>query len=70
MMKPLSVAEINERIAKAPPAERPGLIELAWSCCDMGVTLGLAGEARLRNPFEPMLPPADQVVAKPKGKAR
>lgn len=69
-MKPLTPADVRERIAKAPPAERPALIELAWSCYDMGVTGGLAGEARLLNPFEVLLPPAAQVVAKARGKAR
>lgn len=70
MMKSLTAADIRERIGKAPPADRPGLIEIAWSCYDMGVTGGLAGQARLLNPFESMLPPAMQVVEKPRGKPR
>lgn len=70
MMKPLTFQEIRERIAKAPTAEQPGLIEIAWSCYDSGITGGLAGQARLANPFESMLSAAAQVVEKPKGKAR
>lgn len=70
MIKPLTAADIHDRIAKAPLAEQPALTELAWSCVDMGVTLGLAGEARLANPFEQLLPSDAQVVAKAKGKAR
>lgn len=70
MIKPLTAADVRDRIAKAPAAERAALIELAWSCVDMGVTLGLAGEARFANPFEQMLPKPAQVVSKPRGKAR
>lgn len=70
MMKPLTFQEVRARIAKAPAAEQPGLIEIAWSCYDSGITGGLAGQARLANPYEPMLPQADQVAVKPKGKAR
>lgn len=70
MMKPLTTAEIRDRIAKAPAADRPGLIEIAWSCYDQGLTGGYAGQARVLNPFEAMLPGSAQVVAKPRGKAR
>lgn len=70
MIKPLTPTEVRAWIDRAPPAERQERAAIAWSCVDMGVTLGLAGEARLKNPFETALPAAAQVVAKPRGKAR
>lgn len=71
MMKPLTSEEVRAWIASLPAEHQPGAARVAWSCVDMGVTLGLAGEARLKNPFEALLlTEAAQVVANARGKAR
>jgi hypothetical protein len=70
MIKPMSAEEVRAWIRSLPAAHQPAAVRAAWSCHDGGINAGLVGQARLANPFETMLPAADQVVAKPKGKAR
>ncbi len=63
-MKPITAAEARAKIAaKFPPELRPDAELIAFSLCDIGITLGLAGAARAANPFAPTAP-------QPKGKAR
>lgn len=54
----------------APPPvdynQRAVMLEIAWSSFDMGITAGLAGEARVLNPFERLLPAADQALTRGK----
>jgi hypothetical protein len=64
-VKPLTAAEVRAEVERLPAEFRVSALNLLASAFDEGMTAGLVGAARNKNPFlPPPLPP------KTKGKAR